>query len=105
VVGITGGSEGIRVINADNGGSGTSPADPARFGYAAQMGDDAFAPGEASAPRTLRFADPDGQLFTFQAETRAYRAGAQTTTGEGGGAMGDPREGASISHSKARAGR
>jgi len=79
VTGIQGGSGEIRVLNADNNGSGTSPADRAIFSYAAQMGDDAFSPGEASAPRTLRFADPNGQLFTFQAETRAHQSGAALT--------------------------
>ena len=106
VVGISSGSGDIRVINADNSGSGTSPADRASFSYASQLGDDAFAPGEATAARTLRFADPNGQLFTFQAETRAQRAGAAAApVGEAmsGGPMGDPVTGASVSHSKARA--
>jgi hypothetical protein len=58
----------VRVINADDGGSGTGPEEPAVFGYAAQVGDESLDPGETSAPRTLRFADPDHELFTFEVQ-------------------------------------
>jgi len=74
VVGISSSTNDVVVINADNGGPGTSPAEAAVFGYAAQVGaDEQLSPGETSAPRTLRFADPSNQLFTFQVQVTAYR--------------------------------
>ena len=70
VVGVS--TAGIRVLNADNGGGGTSAADPAKFSYAAMVGGETLLPGETSAPRTVRFADPNGDLFRADVLVLAY---------------------------------
>jgi subtilisin family serine protease len=72
IVGITGGSGDIVVINADNGGAGTSDAAAAVYGYASQVEGEELVAGEASAPRTLRFADPSGDLFSFVYRVYGY---------------------------------
>ena len=78
IVGISSGTNDVHVINADNGGAGSSPSNRASFGYSGLVGDDeALSPGEVSGPRTVRFADPSGQLFTFQSAIRAYQAALQ----------------------------
>ena len=51
----------ITVINADNGGSGQN-GDEAHFTYQPSL-----AVGQTAQPRNLRFADPQGRLFTFDA--------------------------------------
>ena len=51
----------VSVINADNGGSGRN-GDEALFAYQPSL-----AVGQTSQPRNLRFADPQGRLFTFDA--------------------------------------
>jgi hypothetical protein len=70
IVGVS--SPQVRVLNADNSGSGTSAADPARFSYAAAVGGESLAPGETSAPRTVRFQNPDGELFRADVLVSGY---------------------------------
>ena len=70
VVGVS--SPGVHVLNADNGGGGTSRGDAAAFSYAAMVGGETLLPGETSAPRTVRFADPNGDLFRADVLVSAY---------------------------------
>jgi subtilisin family serine protease len=72
IVGVS--SPGVHVLNADNGGGGTSASDPAAFSYAAQVGGETLAPGETSGARTVRFADPSGELFRADVLVSAYAA-------------------------------
>jgi hypothetical protein len=74
VVSITSGSGTVSVINADNGGNGTSVATAALFDYSHQLGaDERFTPNEVTANRTLRFQDNASELFTFSAIVTAYQ--------------------------------
>ena len=50
----------IKVVNADNGGDGQ--ANPAIFNYSQSL-----ANGATSAPRRLRFSNPNARMFTFSA--------------------------------------
>jgi hypothetical protein len=73
VIGYNSGSGTIRAINADNGKSGTSPANPALFGYSQKIGSDQiFSANEVTSARTLRFQDNAQELFTFDAVVTAY---------------------------------
>lgn len=72
VVGINGPSD-VRAINADNGAGGTSNADAAVYDYSAQVGAETLAPGETSAARTLRFADPSSEMFSFEVRVIAHQ--------------------------------
>ncbi|HET9768728.1 MAG TPA: fibronectin type III domain-containing protein, partial [Thermoanaerobaculia bacterium] len=65
-------SPNVRVLNADNGGDGTSKDDAATFSYAAEVGGETLTPGETSAPRTVRFEDPSGELFRADVLVSAY---------------------------------
>ena len=92
---IKSGSGTVKAINADNGGSGTSPQDPARYSYSAQLGaDGVFTPGETSGVRHLRFDDPRGELFTFKAKITAHERQGSTAPppadSGGDGAAPDP---------------
>ncbi|HET6602858.1 MAG TPA: S8 family serine peptidase [Xanthomonadaceae bacterium] len=70
IVGIQGDAS-IVVLNADNGGDGRTT--PAAFSYVDRIGaDEAWSPGETSAARTIRFANPKGQLFTIDIMAKAY---------------------------------
>ena len=84
----------VRVLDADNGGSGISPDDPARFGFSQQLGADAaFTPGERTGTRHLRFASTSAAPFTFKAKVLAHEQAAGSGTplpdaadaGDGGG--------------------
>ena len=70
VIGIS--SRNVRVLNADNGGGGTGRDDAARFSYAALVGEETLQPGETSAPRTVRFDNPSGELFQADVLVSAY---------------------------------
>jgi len=70
VVGVS--SPAVHVLNADNNGGGTSTSDPARFSYAAQVAGETLLPGETSGPRTVRFADPNGELFRADVLVSAF---------------------------------
>jgi len=87
IVRINSASGTVSVINADNGGAGTSAANPARFGYSNQLGaEQEFSPGETTGARTLRFRDDANELFTFDMVVTAYQrtAGASGSGGDGG---------------------
>lgn len=65
------GDERIVVLNADNGGDGRTT--PAAFDYRDRLGDEAWAAGETSAAREVRFANPGGQLFTISVRAHAWQ--------------------------------
>jgi hypothetical protein len=77
VIGIS--TPNVRVINADNGGSGTSTATPALFSFSAKLGaDQLFSPNETSSARTVRFQDTSAVMFTWDVQVTAYvQSGAQ----------------------------
>lgn len=86
IIGIDSASGTVKVINADNGGSGTSPENPALFDYLHQLGaDDTFSAGETSGPRQLQFRDERTEQFTFDALVTAFvpTGGASATTDAG----------------------
>jgi hypothetical protein len=77
IVGISSPGSTVRVSNADNGGNGITTA--AVFDYSQLVGAD-FAAGEESGNKTLRFSNPNTQLFTF-----SVRIIANAATGAAGG--------------------
>jgi hypothetical protein len=84
VIGITSGSGTVRLTNAENGGSGLSPANAGLFDYTNKLGaDQIFSGGETTAARTMRFADSASELFQFDVNVTAYLA---NSTGAGGSA-------------------
>jgi subtilisin family serine protease len=65
------GDPAIVVLNADNGGDGRST--PAVFDYRDRIGsDERWSPGETSDARSIRFANPNGQLFSIGLQATAY---------------------------------
>jgi hypothetical protein len=96
VVGVSSASGTVKVANADNGGAGT-PASPAAYSYSDKLGaDQIFSGAETTAPRTLKFTDPRGELFNYDVQVTAYQgsgvgggslaaAGGDTGAGSGGG--------------------
>jgi len=102
VVGITSGSGTVRVSNAENGGSGVSPANAALFDYTNQLGSDQlFSSAETTGARTLRFTDSASELFQFDVNVSAYLAGSTPGGGSaapagGGGSGNQPANGLSL---------
>jgi subtilisin family serine protease/uncharacterized membrane protein YgcG len=83
IVAIQSTNNSVRVANADNGGDGVLT--PAVFDYSNLFGAD-LATNEESGNRTLRFNNPNTQLFTFTARVKAYvltGGGSSTTSGAG----------------------
>ena len=73
VVGITSATGTVRVIDADNGRNGLSPANAALFGYSQKIGSDQlFSPNEVTGTRSLRFQDSAGEMFNYDAVVTAY---------------------------------
>jgi subtilisin family serine protease len=66
------GDESIVVLNADNGGDGRST--PAAFDYRDRLGGEVWHAGQTSESRTIRFANPQGQLFGIGLRANAYQA-------------------------------
>lgn len=98
VVDIDSASGTVEVINADNGGSGTSAEDPALFDFSGTLGDEVFAAGETTGARHLAFSDEASELFTFQAVVTAYqRTGAEGAAGAAGAAGDTDGEGSDAS--------
>jgi minor extracellular serine protease Vpr len=83
IVSIDSASGTVEVINADNGGSGTSNDDPALFDYSGELGDEVFDAGETTGARHLEFRDEASELFTFQAVVTAYQRTGGGTSGTG----------------------
>lgn len=83
IVNIDSASGTVELINADNGGSGRSPQDPALFGYSRQLGDERFAPQETTEPRHLKFSDEQAELFSFDAVVTAYLQSGAGNAGSG----------------------
>jgi subtilisin family serine protease len=80
----------VRVINADNGGSGRSPQDPARFDYSMLLGSDrAFSPGETTGARRLQFAAAGGESFSFKVKVSGHVGDDRAPTSAGGSDDGD----------------
>jgi hypothetical protein len=85
VVGITSSSGTVRTANADNNGSGVSPANAALFDYSSQLGtDQLFSAGESSGKRTLRFNDPASELFQFEVMVTGYFNNSAAAAGSSG---------------------
>lgn len=88
VIGITSPSGTVRVANAENAGSGTSPSNPALFDYTAQLGSDQlFSPTEVTGNRTLRFTDNASEMFQFDVNVTAYFNNSAGAAGESGSAQ------------------
>jgi len=85
----------VRVINADNSGSGVSPANAAQFSFSSKLGSDqVFSPNETSGSRTVRFQDTQAAMFSWDVQVTAYVAngaqpsGSQSSSSSGGGSSG-----------------
>jgi minor extracellular serine protease Vpr len=73
VIGVTSGSGTVKVTNAQNGGSGVSPANAALFDYSSKLGaDQQYSPAETTGKQTLRFADSASELFQFDVNVTAF---------------------------------
>lgn len=71
IVSIRSQSGTVRASNADNNGDGVTT--PAVYDYSNTVGADrAFAPGETTGARHLKFADPASELFEFTAVIRGH---------------------------------
>jgi hypothetical protein len=71
VIGIS--SPFVRVINAENGGTGQNPSNPALFGFSSQLGSDqVFSPNETTGARTVKFQDTAAVMFTCDVQVTAY---------------------------------
>jgi subtilisin family serine protease len=90
IVKISSTSGTVSVINADNGGNGTSTANGALFGYSNLLGsDEIFTAAEKTGARTIQFRDSASELFTFDAVVTAYQRkgapGSLSNSEPGGG--------------------
>nr|WP_282452778.1 S8 family serine peptidase [Lysobacter sp. CAU 1642] len=65
------GDASIKVKNAENGGDGRGT--PARFSLVNKIGGESWTAGEATAPTTVRFDNPNGQLFTITLRASAFK--------------------------------
>jgi subtilisin family serine protease len=73
IIGITSASGNVRVINAENGKDGRSPANAALFSYTQKLGsDEQFTPNETTGSQTMRFQDTASEGFYFDAVVTAY---------------------------------
>lgn len=97
IVSIDSTSGTVAVINADNGGSGTSAEDPALFDYSGELGDEVFSAGETSGTRHLEFRDDASELFTFQAVVTAHQRTGGGTAAGGTAESGNGTEGSDTS--------
>ncbi|HYW69543.1 MAG TPA: S8 family serine peptidase [Pyrinomonadaceae bacterium] len=81
VIGIS--TPNVRVLNADNGGNGTSAANPALFSFSSRLGSDQiFSPNETSGARTVRFQDTQAVMFSWDVQVTAFvQNGAQPSGG------------------------
>lgn len=94
VIRITSTSGTVSVLNADNGGHGTSVNSAGLFGYSNLIGADSqFAPAEKSGKRTIQFRDNASEMFSFDAVITAYQNGG----GAGGAATGGGGSGSGTS--------
>ncbi len=98
VVGISSASGTVKVINADNGKTGTSLANAALFGYSQQLGpEQQFSPNEVTGARTMRFQDSASELFTFDAVVTAYVGSAGSSSSSAATTGGTSSSGTSAS--------
>lgn len=91
VIGVTSTSGNVKVINADNGGTGKSPSNAARFSFTNKLGSDQiFSPAETTASRTIRLQDSASELFSWDVQVTAYvssggsSSSSQSSTSSGG---------------------
>jgi minor extracellular serine protease Vpr len=100
VIGVTSASGTVRLTNADNSGSGVSPANAALFDYTNQLGSDQlFSSAETTGARTLRFADSTSEMFQFDVNVSAFLnssngGGSQSAQSGGGTQSGAPNNSA-----------
>lgn len=82
ITGISSSGNTVKVSNADNGGDGVATV--AAFDYSPQFGQ-GLAPNTESGTKTLKFSNPNNQLFTFTVRVIASTlCGNGTTTTTGG---------------------
>ena len=75
VIGVNSASGGVRVINADNGMDGRTPANAALFSFSQKLGSDQlFSPNEQTGSRIARFQDSTGEMFVWDVQVTAYVA-------------------------------
>ena len=81
VIGINSASGTVRVINADNGKSGTSQANAALFSFTQNLGpDQIFSAAEATSSRTIKFQDSMSEMFTWDVQVTAYVSSGGTSS-------------------------
>jgi subtilisin family serine protease len=94
----------VRVANAENSGDGV--ATPATFDYTSAAGAD-LAPGEVSGAKTLKFNNPDSEMFDFTVVVRGHLrdasggvqaggAGSSPSGGESGSGQGSAGQGTNV---------
>ena len=91
VVGLTSATGTVRVINADNGQNGTTPANAALFSFTNKLGSDqVFSPAETTAARTVRFQDSTAEMFAWDVQVTAYvsTAGSSGASSQGSSSAG-----------------
>ncbi len=85
VVKVQSASGTVKVINADNGADGTSMSNKAQFNYNGQIGaDETFTQGEITQYRSIKFADPAHEMFSFDVKITAYRGAKGMTSSSTG---------------------
>ncbi|MFZ0750024.1 MAG: S8 family serine peptidase [Pyrinomonadaceae bacterium] len=94
VIGVNSASGTVKVINADNGANGKTPATAALFSFTDKLGSDQlFSPAEVSGSRTVRFQNSAAEMFTWDVRVTAYVSSGQagaTQSPQGGGAQAPP---------------
>jgi minor extracellular serine protease Vpr len=101
VIGVSSASGTVRVINADNGGSGLTPSNAALFDYSNNLGSDqVLSPSEATNARSLRFADSASEMFQFDVDVTAYLSnssgGSSSSSSPGAGSGSSSQGGLSL---------
>ncbi|MBV9216752.1 MAG: S8 family serine peptidase [Acidobacteria bacterium] len=81
ITGITSTGNTVRANNADNGGDGVRNA--ASYDYSQLVGAD-FVTGEESGNKTLKFSNPNNQMFNFTAKVYANTGSPAGSGGSGG---------------------
>jgi subtilisin family serine protease len=81
VIGVNSASGGVRVINADNGMDGRTPANAALFRFSQKLGsDELFSPNEQTGSRIARFQDSTGEMFVWDVQVTAFVASGSSTS-------------------------
>jgi len=98
IITISSASGQVRVINADNGGSGNTVA--ALFSFSEKLGpEQLFSPAETTQTRTIRFQDCAAEMFSWDVQVTAYvgTAGSSSSSSSAstGGTQPPPTSGGS----------